>query len=132
MNKVSTLVLDAEGLSRWISRDRATTSLIEEARRNGVRLVVGANTIPEVTHAKTDRARLRWLLAQVKVVPVSQDAANHAADLLAQAGMHGHQHTIDATVVEAALRQTPPVTVLTSDPKDIGKLADGQVRVIPV
>lgn len=132
MNQISTLVLDSEGLSRWIARDRATTALIEAARRDNIRIVVGANTIPEVTHSKVDRARLRWLLSQVTVVPVTQEAAVKASDLLAAAGMHGHRHTIDSTVVGAALAQSKPVAVLTSDPGDIGKLADGQVRVIPV
>ncbi|MBL0886830.1 DNA-binding protein [Myceligenerans indicum] len=129
---VATLVLDSEGLSRWIERDRRTAALIEAARRAGARLVISANTVLEVAHPKVDRPRLRWLLSQVKVEPVSQDGAHKASALLIRAGMHGHQHALDATVVEAALRQTHPVVVLTSDPGDIDRLSDHQVRTIPV
>lgn len=132
MNRTATLVLDSEGLARWISKERSTTALIEAARRDDVSVVVSANTILEVTHARVDRARLRWLQSQMKVQPVTQDRANAGADLLVKAGLHGHKHAIDATVVQTALEEIPPVAVLTSDPGDIEKLADGRVEAIPL
>ncbi|MFE5124510.1 DNA-binding protein, partial [Streptomyces sp. NPDC056669] len=41
-----------------------------------------------------------------------------------------HKYAIDATVAEAALRQPPPVAVLTSDTDDMAKLCDDRVRLI--
>ncbi len=49
--------------------------------------------------------RLRWALPRVKVEPVTEGAAKASAELLKAAGLQGHKHAIDATVVEVALRQ---------------------------
>jgi predicted nucleic acid-binding protein len=81
----------------------------------GADLVICANTIAEVSHSRVDLPRLRWALSRLKIEPVTDQAAKAAAELLKAAGLHGHKYAIDATVVEAALRQPGPAAMLTSD-----------------
>ncbi|MPZ64497.1 MAG: DNA-binding protein [Pseudonocardiaceae bacterium] len=124
------VVLDSEGLSGWIRRDRAVMATLQELFDMGADLVVSANIIIEVTHAKADMPRVNWLLSQVHTEPVTKSAAKAAARLLADAGLHGHEHAIDATVAEAALRQSTPVAILTSDADDMRMLCGRRVHLI--
>ncbi|AXI77180.1 hypothetical protein [Peterkaempfera bronchialis] len=56
-------------------------------------------------------------------VPLTQDLARAASNLLKSAGLHGHKYAIDAMVVATALAATDkPVTVLTSDVDDLSTL----------
>ncbi|MFI6500128.1 DNA-binding protein [Nonomuraea typhae] len=127
----NTLVLDAQGLSAWVSKDRKHVALIGEFYEWGSRLVASANTIIEVSHARLDMPRLNWVLSRVKVEPVTEDSAKAAAKLLKEAGLHGHKYALDASVAEAALRQPGPVAMLTSDLDDMAKLCRGRVVLIP-
>lgn len=131
-DKLESVVLDSEGLSAWILRDRHVLALLRRFNELGADLVISANTIVEVIHAKVDMARLNWLLSQVKTEPVTQQTAKAAAGLLVDAGLHGHKYAIDATVAEAALRQPGPVAVLTSDVDDMRKLCGHRVHLIGV
>jgi predicted nucleic acid-binding protein len=128
--KVETVVLDSEGLSAWIAQDRKLLAMLQVFHDMGADLVVGANTIVEVSHAKVNLPRLNWALSRVKVEPVTEQAAKAAAELLRAAGLHGHKYAIDATVAEAALRQPGPVSVLTSDIDDMAKLCGNRVQLI--
>lgn len=128
----NSVVLDSGGLSGWLSRDRRTAAKIEVFRREGADPVVCAATIIEVTHAKTDVARLAYLLSLCKVEAVTAESARAASKLLKRTGLHGHKYAIDAVVAEAALRQPGPVAMLTSDTDDVGKLCGPQVRVVAV
>jgi predicted nucleic acid-binding protein len=128
--KVETVVLDSEGLSAWIAQDRKLLAMLQVFHDMGADLVVGANTIVEVSHAKVNLPRLNWALSRVKVEPVTEQAAKAAAELLGAAGLHGHKYAIDATVAEAALRQPGPVAVLTSDIDDMAKLCGNRVQLI--
>ncbi|KPC94257.1 DNA-binding protein, partial [Streptomyces sp. NRRL F-6602] len=98
----------------------------------GADLVIGANTIVEVTHSRTNMPRLNWALSRIKVEPVTEQAAKAAAELLKGAGLHGHKYAIDAAVAELATRQQRPVALLTSDLDDMGKLCEDHVRLIAV
>ncbi|WP_218579850.1 DNA-binding protein [Nocardia cyriacigeorgica] len=98
----------------------------------GADLVIGTNTIVEVSHAKVNLPRLSWILSRVRVEPVTESAARSAAALLKEAGLHGHRHAIDATVAAAALRQPGPVALVTSDRDDMAKLCGDRVRIVPV
>lgn len=129
---IETVVLDSEGLSAWIAQDRAVLAMFQVFHDMGTDLVVGANTIVEVSHSRVNLPRLRWALSRVKVEPVTEQSAKAAALLLKEAGLHGHTYAIDATVAETALRQPGPVAVLTSDADDIGRLCGDRVRVIPL
>ncbi|MGY1452107.1 DNA-binding protein [Streptomyces sp. SS8] len=129
---VETVVLDSQGLSAWIAQDRKILAMFQVFHTMGADLVIGANTIVEVSHARVDMPRLRWVLSRVKVDPVTEAAAKASAQLLKTAGLHGHEYAIGATVAEVALRQPGPVAVLTSDVDDMARLCGGRVRLIGV
>jgi hypothetical protein len=127
---IETVVLDSEGLSAWVAQGRKVLAMFQVFHDMGADLVVSANTIVEVSHARVNLPRLQWALSRVKVEPVTEAAANAAAQLLKGAGLHGHKHAIDATVAEAALRQPGPVAILTSDVDDMTRLCGTKVRMI--
>ncbi|GAA3629249.1 DNA-binding protein [Streptomyces chitinivorans] len=129
---VETVVLDSQGLSAWIAEDRRILAMFQVFHTMGADLVIGANTIVEVSHARVNMPRLRWVLSRVKVEPVTEAAAKVSAQLLKTAGLHGHKYAIDATVAEVALRQPGPVAVLTSDVDDMARLCGDRVRLIGV
>jgi predicted nucleic acid-binding protein len=129
---VETVVLDSQGLSAWIEQDRKILAMFQVFHAMGADMVIGANTIVEVSHAGVNMPRLRWVLSRVKVEPVTDAAARASAELLKAAGLHGHKHAIDATVAEVALRQPGPVAVLTSDVHDMARLCGDRVRLIGI
>ncbi|MEU1668713.1 PIN domain-containing protein [Streptomyces sparsogenes] len=128
--RLETVVLDSQGLSAWVSQDRKVLAMFQVFHEMGADLVVSANTIVEVSHSRVNLPRLNWSLSRVKVEPVTEQAAKAAAELLKSAALHGHKYAIDATVAEAALRQPPPVAILTSDTDDMAKLCGDRVRLI--
>ncbi|MFI1523259.1 DNA-binding protein [Kitasatospora cineracea] len=130
--RIETVVLDSQGMSAWISQDRELLAMIKAFHSMGAGLVIGANTIVEISHAKANTARLNWVLSQVRIEPVTEHAARDSAALLKQAGLHGHKYAIDATVAEMALRQPGPVAMLTSDLDDMAKLCGDRIRLIAI
>ncbi|WP_017556259.1 PIN domain-containing protein [Nocardiopsis baichengensis] len=128
----ATVVLDSQGLSAWLENDRKVVAMLQRFSSAKSALVIGANTIIEVSHARTNLARMHWILSQLKIEPVTEQAAVSAARLLKEAGVHGHKHAIDATVAEVALRQPGPVALLASDPDDMRRLCGERVAVVPV
>ncbi|MFD5494721.1 DNA-binding protein [Streptomyces sp. NPDC001812] len=129
---IETVVLDSQGLSAWIAEDRKILAMLQVLHSMGSEIVVGANTIVEVSHARVNLPRLRWVLSRVKVEAVTEAAAKRAAELLKAAGLHGHQYAIDATVAELALCQPGPVALLTSDLDDMSRLCGGRVQLVGV
>ncbi|MEU3204679.1 DNA-binding protein [Streptomyces cyaneofuscatus] len=129
-HRIETVVLDSEGLSPWISQDRTVLAMIRAFHSMAADLVVCSNTIVEVMHPRVNTARLNWVLSQVKVEAVTEQAARAAAGLLKEAGLHGHTYAIDGTVAELALRRPGPVAVLTSDIDDMAELCGSHVRLI--
>ncbi|MQS40131.1 PIN domain-containing protein [Streptomyces katsurahamanus] len=127
-----TLVLDSAGLSKLLGDDETAVTLVAEARSRGMEVVICALTIIEAVHARTNKARLSWLLSGLRVVPVGDEEAKAASALLMEAGLHGHKYAIDAAVAEAALRQQRPVVMLTSDIDDMVKLCGDRVRLVAV
>ncbi|MFJ4336923.1 DNA-binding protein [Streptomyces sp. NPDC088915] len=130
--RVETVVLDSEGLSSWMAQDRRLLAMLQVFHDMGADLVIGANTMVEVSRSRTNIPRLTWALSRVKVEPVTERAAKAAAELLKDAGLHGHKYAIDATVAEVALRQPKPIALLTSDSDDMAELCGRQVRIIPL
>ncbi|MFE7132441.1 DNA-binding protein [Streptomyces sp. NPDC057638] len=128
--RVETIVLDSEGLSAWVAQDREFLALLRVFHTMGADVVIGANTIVEVSHSRINIPRLNWALSRVRVEPVTEQTAKAAAELLKEAGPHGHEYAIDATVAEVALRQPGPVALLTSDGDDMTRLCGSQVRVV--
>lgn len=113
-----------------MAQDRKVLAMFQVFHDMGADLVVSANAIVEVSHARVNLPRLQWALSRVKVEPVTEAVAKAAAHLLKGAGLHGHKYAIDATVAEAALRQPGPVAILASDVDDMTRLCGSRVRVI--
>ncbi|MGA4544565.1 DNA-binding protein [Uniformispora flossi] len=129
---VETVVLDSQGVSAWIAQDRKILAIFQVFHTMGADFVIGANTVVEVSHARVNMPRLRWVLSRVKVEPVTEEAAKASAELLKAAGLHGHKYAIDATVAEMALRQPGPVAILTSDLDDMTRLCGARIRLIGI
>ncbi|NJP65220.1 PIN domain-containing protein [Streptomyces spiramenti] len=127
-----TLVLDSEGLAKAVQRDRAATTWLALARADDLRVITSAATLVEVVHPRINRPALEWTLSRLVVEPVTDPLARHAAALLADAGLHGHKHAIDAMLAATALAAPGPATVLTSDPEDLAALCGTRVTVIAV
>ena len=127
-----TLVLDSEGLSKLLADDEKVVALVAEARSRGMEVVICSLTIIEAVHARTNKARLSWLLSGLRVIPVGDEEAKAASALLMGAELHGHKYAIVAAVAEAALRQQRPVVMLTSDIDDMTKLCGDRVRLVAV
>jgi predicted nucleic acid-binding protein len=127
-----TLVLDCEGLSKFVGDQEPVVALVAEARRRGMEVVISALTIIEATHRRTNKARLNWALSGMRIVPIGDDEARTASAMLSNAGLHGHRYAIDVVVAEMALRQQRPVVMLTSDVDDMTKLCGDRVRLVAV
>jgi hypothetical protein len=93
-----TLVLDSEGLSKLLADDETVVALVAEARSRGMEAVICALTVIEAVHARTNKARLSWLLSGLRVIPVGDEEARAASALLVGTGLHGHKYAIDAAV----------------------------------
>ncbi|BCJ27420.1 hypothetical protein Asera_15280 [Actinocatenispora sera] len=127
-----TLVLDSQGLALAVRRDRTLTGWLTVAREDDLRVVTSAATLVEVIHPKIDLAKLNWTLSRLVVEPIDEAVAHHAAALLKEAGWHGHKYAIDAMLCATALAAPGPVTILTSDPEDIGALCGRRATVIKI
>jgi predicted nucleic acid-binding protein len=125
-----TLVLDCEGLSNVVLRDRATMARLAQARIDGLRVVASAATLVEARDPRTDQASFDWATSHLVVEPVTEDIARDASRLLAQHRLHGHQHAIDAMVAATALAAPAPRIVLTSDPGDMTLLCGKSIRAV--
>ncbi|MFG2968475.1 MULTISPECIES: DNA-binding protein [unclassified Streptomyces] len=127
-----TLVLDCDGLSKFVGDHEPVVALVAEARRRGMEVVISALTLIEAVHRKTDKARLSWVLSGLRIVSVGDEEAKAASAMLIDAGLHGHKYAIDAAVAEMALRQRRPVVMITSDVDDMTRLCGERVRLVAV
>jgi predicted nucleic acid-binding protein len=119
-----TLVLDSEGLSKLASGDARVRAHLEVARRRGARVVVSAITLTEVLRGGPRDVLTHRVLARVITLPVTEDHARRAGELLGATGLSGHRCAIDAVVAVTALTSAPPVVLLTSDPDDMTRLVE--------
>lgn len=127
-----TLILDSEALAKAVRRDREVTGWLALAFTDDLRVVTSAATLVEVIHPRVNRPALDWTLSRIVIEPVSADIARRAAELLCDAGRHGHTYAIDATLSATALAAPRPVTILTSDPEDIATLCGPHVTVVKI
>ena len=127
-----TLVLDSEGLAKAVLRDRNVTGWLALARADDLRVITSAATLVEVVHPRINRPALEWALSRLVIEPVTEPIARRAATLLADTGLHGHKHAIDAMLSATALTATAPVTILTSDPADLATLCNGHAIIVKV
>ncbi|WP_338495551.1 DNA-binding protein [Streptomyces sp. SJL17-4] len=128
-----TLVLDSEGLSRYLRGDRTMTARLEAARLDDMRVVVSAVTIVEADPSGAHRARISWALSRPAVEPVTKEIAAAAVGLLAGIDSGGgHNYALDAIVAATARAAHPPVVLLTSDPEDLERLCGPDIAVLKV
>ena len=128
---VDTVVLDAQALSLWLDQDRRHVARMDAFLESRTPLVVCANTLIELaTHP--EHRRLGWMTSRTRVEPVTATVASQAAVLLREAGMSGHRHAIDASVVAVALNEPGSTMVMTSDVDDLDRLAQGRLALMPV
>jgi predicted nucleic acid-binding protein len=125
-----TLVLDRDGLSKIVAKDRMVMARLAQARVDGLRVVASAATLVEARDPGMNQARLDWAASRLVIEPVTETLARAAARLLASRRWHGHQHAMDAMVAATALAAPPPRILLTSDPQELGMLCGESVRVV--
>jgi predicted nucleic acid-binding protein len=127
-----TLILDSEGLSKAVLRDRAMMARLAQARLDGLRVVASAATLVESRNPQMNQARFDWTVSRLIIEPVTEHIARAASKLLVTHRLHGHEHAIDAMVAATALNALAPRIVLTSDPTDLAKLCGKSVRVVRI
>ena len=127
-----TIVLDSEGLSKTVLRDRVMMARLAQARLDDLRVVTSAATLVEARNPQMDQARFDWAVSRLIIEPLTEHIARAASKLLVIHRLHGHQHAIDAMVAATALAATAPRIVLTSDPEDLAILCGKSVRVVKI
>jgi predicted nucleic acid-binding protein len=125
-----TLVLDCDGLSKIVVKDRMAMARLAQARLDGLRVVASAATLVEARDPGMNQARFDWAVSRLVIEPVTEALARAASKLLAQHRWHGHQHAMDAMVAATALAAPPRRILLTSDPQDLAVLCGESVRVV--
>ena len=127
-----TLVLDCEGLSKVVLKDRPMMARLAQADIDGLRVVISAATLVEARDPRMDQPRFDWAVSRLVIEPVSEDIARAASKLLAAHRLHGHEHAIDAMVAATALAAPAPRLLLTSDPQDLARLCREGARIVKI
>jgi hypothetical protein len=116
---VSSLILDAGALLAVDRDDRTMIARLQVAQRAGLELRSNAMVVAQVWRDRRGRqVSLARLLRAVDVRAVSPSDGQDAGSLLGDAGT---ADAIDATVV---LLAAPGDRILTSDPRDLTRLAE--------
>lgn len=123
------VLLDAEGVSGLIRKDRSTFALMKGLAQTGETVAVSAATLVEGVSPSWAPAAVRWAVSGLEVLDVTRAVAFQATDLLRRSGRHGHRHAMDAIVCATALLAEEPTTIVTSDPDDIRTLVGDQPQV---
>jgi hypothetical protein len=126
-------VLDAQALSLLVDDDRQMTARLALATRDGFVSAISTVTIVEQRH-DGGSGRLAWVRSRLTVVPVSEEIADVAANLLNATGLDGHDCVVDAVVVATAASATGPAKIASSDGSHIPALCGeaGVSRASPV
>jgi predicted nucleic acid-binding protein len=122
----TSVVLDAEALSKMAAGDPAMRTLYQIGRRRDgkVRLFTAASTLAEVLRGGPRDATMHRALAIVQVADITKDVGRKAGELLGATGLSGHRCALDALLAAVALAQERPVILATSDPRDLAKLTE--------
>ena len=125
------LVLDADGVSKAASNDRAVQAWLQRARELDADLVVSAVTLAEVVRGRPRDAAINRVVKAAEVIPVDEQLARAAGRRL---GNTRSDATIDAVVGATAIaaqarHDAARCIVLTSDPADLGALLANQPAV---
>jgi hypothetical protein len=124
------IVLDSEGVSRVVRRDPEMLRWLLGALKSDWEVFVSAATLVEAVDPQDTRAAARWGESRLDLVPVTADTSHTATDLLRAARLHGHTHALDALVAATAVELKRAVTILTSDPGDLERLAHDHPKVL--
>ncbi|MBV1936370.1 DNA-binding protein [Streptomyces sp. BV286] len=126
------LLLDSEGLSRFMANDPRVTGLVRTAQAKDTLVALSNLTLIEAWHSKVSMDRLRWHVSRLEVLPVTDAVTWRAIGLLRNSGLHGHKYAIDSVVAATALGYAGPRIVVTSDVDDMNKLCGESVRAVGV
>lgn len=124
------LLLDSQGLSKFMASDPHVTGLIRVAQAKDTLVAVSNLTLVEAWHSKSRMDRLRWHVSRLEVLPVTETITWRAIELLRNANLHGHKYAIDAVVAATALGYSGPRIVVTSDVDDMNKLCGDRIRSV--
>jgi len=121
------LILDAGALIALARNDHRVRSYLIVARERGVDVVVPPIVVTQTIRGIAQDALINRLLKSkgVSIPSVGEDLARAAGRLLARSGL---RDAADAQIMAEAARSAP-ATVLTGDPDDLRRLADGLVGV---
>lgn len=121
------LILDAGALVALARNDHRVRSYLIVATERGIDVVVPPIVVTQVIRGAASDALVNRLLKSrgVSVPAVGEDLARAAGRLLAVSGL---RDAADAQVVAEAARSAPS-TILTSDPDDLRRLADGHTGI---
>lgn len=123
-----TLVLDCEGVSKAALNDRTMQIHLTHAKRRSTNVVVSAITLTELLRGGPRDAAIHRVVKRLNVKELTVELARHAGELLGAKGFTGDA-AIDAVVAATALSEPRPVVILTSDPKDLRALTEGEPGV---
>lgn len=118
----ATLVLDAEGLTKFSDGNHVAISLARDAHEAHGSVVTAASTLAEVIRGAPRDAKMHRVLDRITVVSIDKKVGRAAGELLGRAGLSGHRHALDALLAVIAMNQQRPVVLLTSDPEDLRRL----------
>lgn len=117
------LVLDAGAILALARGDAVARARLARAVREGYVAVIPTPVLAQVHRGGHDRARIdRAVNAVGAVLPTSEAIARRAGELQAKTGT---ADVVDAIVVAEALASAPAV-ILTSDPRDLGRLLEDE------
>ena len=128
------LILDAGAILALARGDGVTRAALELAVREVYVAVIPTPVLAQVHRGGHDRARIdRVVNAVGALLPTSEAIARRAGELQAKTGT---ADVVDAIVVAEALASAPAL-ILTSDPRDLGRLLEGEpeaerVRILGV
>ncbi|MEU8757956.1 DNA-binding protein [Streptomyces sp. NPDC048659] len=126
------LLLDSQGLSKYIANDPKVVGLVRAAQSRDTLVALSNLTLLEAWNPRARLDRFRWEVSRLEVVPVTDEISWRALGLLRDAGLHGHKYAIDSVVAATALGHPSPRIVVTSDVDDMVKLCGKQVTAVAV
>lgn len=117
------LILDAGALIALARNDHRVRSYLTVALERGVDVLVPPIVVTQTIRGAAQDALINRLLKSkgIYVPAADEELARAAGHLLAKSGLHD---AADAQIVAEAAR-CAPATVLTGDPDDLRRLADG-------
>lgn len=113
-------------------RNLRLTEWLVAADAEDIRVITSSVTLVEARDPEIHQAQFDHAISRVNIIPPTEPIARRASRLLASGGLHGHKYALDAIVAATALASPGPVTVLTSDPEDLGMLCGIGVTVIRI